>query len=99
MDNQQGTEINIDKPQLNFWMVVGHLKELIPIIALVVALIVGWVNLNNELGNIKETQAQQQAQILIIQSDQSKFQDTLNRVNENLAGINTALEFIKEKVK
>lgn len=94
-----GSTVNMNKPQLNFWMVVGHLKELIPIVALIVALIVGWVNLNNELSNIKKTQAEQAAQILIIQSDQNKFQETLNRVNENLAGINTALEFIKDKVK
>lgn len=83
---------------LNFWSLIGHIKELIPIIALVVALIVGWINLKNELETIKERQLSTDARVLIVESDQNKLNDTLSRVNENLASINTALEFIKQKV-
>lgn len=83
---------------LSFWTLIGHIKELIPIIALVVALIVGWINLKNELKTISEKQLSTDARLIIVESDQNKLNDTLSRVNENLASINTALEFIKQKV-
>lgn len=91
-------ESSIEKRNTSFWGVIGHIKELIPIIALVVGIIVGWINLNNELQRIKEKQIVQEAKIVTIESDTSKLNDTLSRVNENLASINTALEFIKQRV-
>lgn len=83
----------------SFWLVIGHLKELIPIIALVIGLIVGWINIKNELRNMTDKQLLLEAKIVALESKQDKFTDLLSRINENLATLNVSFEFIKERIK
>lgn len=86
---------NAQKQNFNFWGLIERIKELMPVVALIIGLLVGWINVTNELENIKAKQAEIQSKILIQESRQDDLTELISKVNENLASINTALDFLK----